>query len=67
MEKSFTPNEYEIEVLRMLNGERELPWGSWVGACIEFLSEAGYVTKRPPYSITERGRAFLKTLDKPID
>lgn len=60
MIKEFVPNEHEIEVLEALNGDRPPPkWGAWVGACLEFLSEAGYVT-RTNYAITEKGKAFLK-------
>lgn len=55
------PNEHEIEVLEALNGDRpHPPWGAWVGACLEFLSGAGYVTLPPNYAITEKGKAFLK-------
>ena len=65
MEKSFIPNEYEIEVLRMLNKELELEWGAWVAACLGFLCEEGFCTNT--FQITEKGKAFLKSLDKPID
>ena len=55
----FEPNEHEIEVLEMLNGEREGTWGAWVAACLEFLSGAGLCTRGPNYKITNEGREFL--------
>lgn len=51
-------NQYEIEVLEMLDGRREKVWGSWVGACLDYLKEGGYVTPMP-YQLTDKGRAAL--------
>lgn len=48
----------ERAVLRMLDGEADLPWGAWVGACLEHLEGAGYVTAMP-YCITDAGRRAL--------
>lgn len=59
MEK-YIPNSYEIEVLKMLNGERTWEWGSWVGACLEFLGEAGLCSRVPPYTITKKGEKALE-------
>lgn len=58
----FTPNEHEIEVLQMLNGDRPGEWGAWVGACLGFLSEAGLCTRGPKYQITNRGREALRAI-----
>lgn len=55
--------EHEIEVLKMLNGEREGEWGAWVGACLEFLSGSGYCTRGPHYQITDKGKSFLASLE----
>lgn len=59
------PSEHEIRVMKMLRGDpdHQYPWGSWVGACLEFLSEDGLVTRGPHYQLTERGRAFLEDND----
>jgi hypothetical protein len=56
---TFTPNSHEIEVLKMLDGEREGEWGAWVGACLDCLEEAGMCTNGPRYLITEKGRVAL--------
>jgi len=63
---SETLFEYEIKILRYLNGEAapDLLWGAAMGAAVEFLLEGGYVTlTRTPgvvmYSITDKGRAAL--------
>lgn len=61
----FVPTSHEIRVLRMLNGETEELWGAWVGACLEFLSGAGFVSQHMPYAITEKGKAFLFALPAP--
>jgi hypothetical protein len=57
---AYEPTSHEIEVLRMLNGEREGEWGAWVGACLEFLEDAGLCTRGPNYQITDKGREALK-------
>ena len=53
-------NEYEIEVLRMFNGEIEIPWGAWVGACIESLQGMGYITRGMTITITDKGKEYLE-------
>ena len=57
------PTRHEIEVLRMLAGEREGEWGAWVGACLEYLQANGFCTRGPTYRITDKGRAALKAAD----
>lgn len=57
--KQYEITPLEIEVLEMLAGEREFKWGSWVGAALEFLSEAGLVTRGPRYQITVEGARVL--------
>lgn len=52
--------EYEVEVLKMLDGQREFEWGAWVGACLEQLASEGYCTRSMPYQITPAGRAALE-------
>jgi hypothetical protein len=49
----------DIEVLRILNGERQGEWGAWVGACLEFLSDHGLCTRGPNYQITDAGKRAL--------
>jgi len=49
----------EIEVLKMLAGEREPEWGAAVSVCLESLAGAGYCTNGPAYMITEAGTAAL--------
>lgn len=61
---SQTLTTHEIEVLRMLNGEREGEWGAMVGACLEFLSGGGYCTRRPHYKITDKGREALRVIEQ---
>lgn len=53
----MVPNEYEIKILKMMNGD--IPWesGSWVNACFEFLQEMGLSTRAG--TITEKGKKFL--------
>lgn len=51
--------DHERQVLRMLAGEIELPWGAWISACLEHLRAVGYATGIP-YRITEAGRAALE-------
>lgn len=53
---------HDIEVLRMLNGERKPEWGAWVGACLEFLSGHGLCTRGPNYQITDAGKRALASL-----
>lgn len=59
------PTSHEIEVLQMVAGERPwAPWGAWIGACMEFLQEGGYLTGGPTLTarITAKGRAALAAL-----
>ena len=58
------PIDMEIEVLRILNGE-DVPgwsWGAAMSVCCESLKEMGYA--KGMYEISEKGKNFLKTLDK---
>jgi len=55
----YEPTTHEIEVLKMLNGDRPGEWGAWVGACLEFLQGAGLCTRGPEYKITDAGRRVL--------
>lgn len=51
----------ELAVLRSLAGETPpIPWGAWVGACIDFLQEDGYVARGHVLKPTERGLSILK-------
>lgn len=52
-------NEYEILVLKMMNGD--IPWesGAWVNACVEYLKEGGYCTQE---KITDKGKDYLSSL-----
>lgn len=52
--------EHEIDVLKMLDGQREFEWGAWVGACLEQLVGEGYCTRSMPYQITPAGRLALQ-------
>lgn len=54
----------DIEVLRILNGERQGEWGAWVGACLEFLSDRGLCTGGPNYQITEEGKRALASISR---
>lgn len=59
--KPFEPTEYEILLLRQANGEdMDLRWGAAMGAALEFLSRAGYMTRTG--KITEKGKYFLENL-----
>ena len=57
-------SSYEIQVLRMLNGD--IPWesGAWVNACFEFLGNEGLCSRTVPYVITTKGIAWLEEEDK---
>lgn len=55
-----TLTSHEIDVLKMLAGEREPEWGARVTACLEYLAGAGHCTKGPSYQITVEGRAELE-------
>ena len=62
VEKAEGLTEFEVQVLEMLNGTREVPWGAAVSVALEHLSGLGFATKDLPYSITESGRALLRAL-----
>lgn len=56
------PNDMEIEILRILNGE-DIPgwtWGAAMSACASSLRSMGYA--EGSYKITEKGKKFLKEL-----
>lgn len=55
--------DYEIEVLRMMNGGPKLPWGAAMSAALEFLVGCGLATKGPHYRITEAGKSVLEARD----
>ena len=62
-EPSDRPNEltsHEWKVLKMLNGDLNLPWGAMVNACLEHLEASDYCTRGPGYKITEKGRQALR-------
>lgn len=59
MKYVYGPTPHEIDVLKMLAGEREEEWGAWVSACLEFLEGAGLCTHGPNYQITDKGREVL--------
>lgn len=53
---------FDIEVLRVLNGE-DLPgwsWGAAMSSCCEFLKNKGYA--KGLYEITPQGKELLKIL-----
>lgn len=52
-------NEYEWEVLEIMDGRRQCQWGAWVSACLESLEGFGLVTPGPNYQLTDAGRAML--------
>ncbi len=53
--------EFEVEVLRALNGEREpIKWGAALGAALGFLKGSGYVSlTNGTYAITEKGKSAI--------
>ena len=58
-------NKYDVEVLRILNGE-DIPGWRWSAAmtvCCEFLKSCGYA--KGSYEITDRGKAALENLGYP--
>ena len=57
--------EYEVKVLRELNGEKMgLSWGAAMGAAIEFLREDGYASGYSQIGITQKGKDYLRNLEK---
>lgn len=54
--QTFSINEHEEEVLRMVAGE--IPWerGAWVNACYEFLEEEYFIAGG---ELTEKGKDYL--------
>lgn len=55
------PTSHEIQVLEEMAGLKPAsPWGAWVGACIDFLQEGGFLTRGNHIKLTEKGRTFLK-------
>ena len=58
----FKPNVYELEVLRILNGE-DIPgwtWGAAMAVCCESLLAMGLANLS--YGITEKGKEYLNVL-----
>jgi len=58
------PTDYEIKILRHLNGEQfdDLSWGGAMGACVEFLQGSGYATRGSNVKITDKGKDLLERL-----
>lgn len=49
---------HELDLLEELEGLRDpSPWGSWIGACLEFFQESGYATRNG--KISEKGKNAL--------
>ena len=55
----FEPNKYEIEALYIINGDLPMKGGAAFNASVEFLQEAGFVTRGLNWNITEKGRKYL--------
>lgn len=56
-------SSFEVRVLKMIAGEIEWePWGAWIGACIEFLQDSGYVSGGiGNLHLTQKGQEWLVT------
>lgn len=59
------PTEYEIRLLReLVTGEPQgLTWGAAMSVAVEYLSEAGYLTRGPKYEATQKARDFIAQQD----
>lgn len=55
-------NQYEIELLEMLNGGPELPWGAAMSEALEYLAGRGLCTRGPDYRITTQGKMVLAAI-----
>ena len=56
--------EYEVSILRMMDGGPSVPWGAAMSAALEFLVGDGMVEQEgDSYFITEAGRAALEAAD----
>jgi len=55
--------EYDIQVLRELNGEKVegLCWGAAMSVTCSYLKKLGFA--QGTYEITEKGKNYLKELD----
>lgn len=60
MRKKFDLTENEVRAMEVLAGDREEPWGAWLGACIEFLQEAGLVTRGANWELTPMGQLWME-------
>jgi hypothetical protein len=58
--------QYEIDVLRMMAGGSELPWGAAMSVVLGYLSGRGLCTRGPNYQITDKGREVLAAHPLPI-
>lgn len=53
--------DLEREILEAIDGQRDWPaWGAWVGACLSFLCEDGFITSETQPQLTEKGRKALE-------
>lgn len=59
-------NQYELLILRYLNGESvdnlSWSWGAAMGAAVEFLREFGYIKGFFNIIITNKGKEYLKNV-----
>ena len=56
--------DYEVSILRMMDGGPSVPWGAAMSAALEFLVGDGMVEQDGAnYFITEAGRAALEAAD----
>lgn len=53
--------EYELSVLRMMDGGPNAPWGAAMSAALEFLKGDGLIEQTGTrYDLTDAGRAALR-------
>lgn len=51
---------HEIGLLTKIANNEAVPWGAWVGACMEVLVARGYCSS--VWQITDKGREYLRGL-----
>lgn len=58
----WEPNQYEVDVLRILNGEdvKGWTWGAAFSFCCESLKAMGLA--KGMYEISDKGKKYLKDL-----
>jgi len=54
---------YEIDLLRMMTGGPEMPWGAAMSVALEYLAGRGFCSRGPNYQITEAGRLVLAAVE----